>query len=228
MSTAAILTGLGRYADPWHPMEDTSMRIAEILREQEITAQVIPDVDRVLASWADPAVHLPDLVIANIGRWESEVPDDGADAAAVRAGLDRALDQVPVLALHCAANAFAAYDEYERAIGGRWIPGTSWHPERGTAQETRVGDAGGAPSDLLDGPETFTLHDERYLDLRQGPDNHVVYTHPDEEGRPSPSVWVRDTSPRRAYDALGHDARSYDSAEHRDLVGRLAHWLLAD
>jgi type 1 glutamine amidotransferase len=222
MSTAVILTGLGRYADPWHPMEDTSMRLAEVLREQQITAQVVPDVDRLLASWADPGVRLPDLVVANIGRWERQLPDDGADPAAVRAGLDRALEQVPVLALHCAANGFAGYEEYEAAIGGRWIPGTSWHPARGTAQVTRAGELPG----VTDGLDSFALHDERYLDLRQGTDNQVLYTHPDEDGRPSPAVWVRSTSPRRAYDALGHDARSYDSAEHCRLVGRLAHWLL--
>lgn len=222
MVQAVILTGTGRYADPWHPMTATSPLIAAALADAGIASRIELKVDHALARWAPDDAALPDLVVANIGRLSTDEPDEGLDPGLVDEGLARMARSVPILAIHCAANAFAHSPSWEEAIGGRWIPGTSWHPERGTATVTRAAELPG----VTDGIEEFALHDERYLDLRRKGDNQVLYTHPDEQGEASPSIWVRDDVPRRAYDALGHDERSYDSTEHRVLIGRIARWLL--
>jgi type 1 glutamine amidotransferase len=42
-------------------------------------------------------------------------------------------------------------------------------------------------------------------------------------------MWEREYGPATIfYDALGHDAASYDSPERRELLARSAHWLLGD
>jgi len=47
-------------------------------------------------------------------------------------------------------------------------------------------------------------------------------------GQLHPLVWARHSGPARVVaDALGHDARSFDSAEHRLLMARSATWLTA-
>ena len=45
-------------------------------------------------------------------------------------------------------------------------------------------------------------------------------------GARHPMIWAREHGPGRVvYDGLGHDARSYDSADHRALLLRAAAWL---
>ena len=48
----------------------------------------------------------------------------------------------------------------------------------------------------------------------------------EEGGMRHPLVWARELGHSRlVYDALGHDTRSYESAEHRELLTRALHWL---
>jgi type 1 glutamine amidotransferase len=228
MTHVLVLTGAGRYADPWHPMTRTSPLIARALTQAGYEVSIEEHVDRALAELSRQETELPDLVVANIGRLENGTPNDGADAEQVAQGLTRMLAEVPVLALHCAANAFgaelageASAAAWEQAIGGRWVPGVSWHPMRGTMTATRVAVPEGG-----DGfPEAITAEDERYLDLVPSTERTVLYTHPDDGGAASPAIWVRETTPRRAYDALGHDEKSYEVATHRELLVALADWL---
>jgi type 1 glutamine amidotransferase len=54
---------------------------------------------------------------------------------------------------------------------------------------------------------------------------HATHTHEDRE---HPVMWSLDRRPGRTfYDALGHDAASYDSPEHRELLLRAIAWLAA-
>lgn len=215
---ALILTGSGRHADPWHPFEVTSPILAEIAEAAGFAPRIAVDTDAALVDARTGA--LPDLVIANLGH--PDEPEDPEQAEAALYGLSRILSRTPVLALHAAANAFTASRTWAPAIGGRWIPGVSGHPPRGTMTVTRVDELPG----VSDGPETFELHDERYLGLRRFPGNRVLYTHADENGGSAPCIWVREgDGPRRAYDALGHDARSYESEEHRRILTGLMSWL---
>ena len=48
----------------------------------------------------------------------------------------------------------------------------------------------------------------------------------EEDGMRHPLVWARELGRSRiVYDALGHDVRSYESAEHRELLTRALQWL---
>jgi uncharacterized protein len=209
-----LLTGRGRYADPWHPFERTSERLREILAGFDVDEPL--DVDDALGS----AVHAPDLVVANLGK-----PLDGAPSPAPGAidGLERLLRSTPVLAVHAAVNSFPDSELWAATIGARWVDGRSWHPEFGELKAVPGRDDGSPLREL----RPLTLQDERYLDLEMRAPVVPLYRHSDDAGGLQPSVWVRESAGvRAAYDAYGHDERSYDSAEHRRLLLRLVRWLL--
>ncbi len=214
---ALLLTGVGRYADPWHPFEQTSARLRGILTAAGYEVHEPRDVDRALASFADQ--DLPRIVVANLGKPVDGLPSPAPEAVA---GLERLLENTPVLAIHAAANSFPDSELWARTIGARWIDGRAWHPPFGSLQAVPAPSDGSPVGPLRE----FTLEDERYLDLDLHAAVTVLYRHPDEDGRLQPSVWLNDVDGRRAaYDAYGHDERSFDSKEHRELITRITGWL---
>ncbi|WP_367948730.1 ThuA domain-containing protein [Rathayibacter sp. VKM Ac-2857] len=213
--SALVLSGAGRYADPWHPFAETTECIGGILRESGFTVTVAPDVDDALERFEDA----PDLVVVNIG-----LPRDGSPspAATARAGFRRLLTSgAPVLAVHASSTSLVDAPEWELALGGRWERGVSFHPDQGESRVRLLGHP------LTTGMGDFVLHDERYARLRTAEDIEVVAVH-EHDGLAHPLIWLRAASEdrgRAAYDALGHDVRSFESPEHREILRRLIAWL---
>ena len=78
---------------------------------------------------------------------------------------------------------------------------------------------------IAEGLSDFTVTDERYSGLRLDGVIEQIAEH-EEDGMRHPLVWARELGHSRVvYDALGHDSRSYDSAEHRELLTRALDWL---
>lgn len=219
---AIILSGSGRYADPWHPYPDTTERLAAIVGEAGFDVEVRDDVDAALATLGDDVR----LLVVNAGDPDSPLPDgvdaaasDGAavDDTALAAAVDRGIG---ILAVHSAASSLRDHPTFHRALGGRWEDDVSWHPPFG---EARVHLIGNHP--IREGLEDFTLEDERYTGLRLHDVIEPIAEH-EEGGFRYPLVWAREFGRSRlVYDALGHDTRSYDSAEHRALLARALDWL---
>lgn len=222
--TALLLSGSGRYADPWHPFARTSDALADIARQRGMSVTRADDVDDALAALA--VGPLPDLVIADLGR-----PRDGAASpatGAATAGLTRLLQSRPLFAAHAAASSFPDSSAWAAAVGARWVPGTSWHPDYGTFQAVPL--PAYEPSSPIGALVPFELEDERYLDLRQdAPARTILYGHHGDDAPQNPrhpSIWLQDRGGvRSAYDAYGHDTASYDVDEHRDVIGRILTWL---
>jgi uncharacterized protein len=224
---ALLLSGVGRYADPWHPFAETSTALAGLLREAGYDVVIPADVDDALAGLARAdGADLPDLLVVNVGLPRDGLPSPGtADAAA---GLTRWLNSArPLLASHVSATSFVDLPEWEDGLGGRWVRGQSMHPEYGAAAIHMVPDSG----PLVAGIPDFKLLDERYSWLRTAPGItvHATHTHEDAEHtvvwsieRPVPGS---EPAGRTFYDALGHDGASYESAEHRELLRRAISWL---
>ena len=212
---AVIVSGSGRYADPWHPFPATSGRIAGILADAgyDVVCDVDGDVDASLA--ASPAT---DLVVLNIGRPDGPHPSD----AAVRAGLLAHLAAGgPLLAMHVTATSLPQVPEWESILGGVWVRGTTYHPEYGPARIEIADRADPITAGIAD----FEVLDERYTDMRISSDARVLAQHR-LDGVAHPVLWThRYGDARIVYDALGHDASSYDSPEHRTVVRRAADWL---
>ncbi|MBM7503925.1 ThuA domain-containing protein [Agromyces aurantiacus] len=217
---AIILSGAGRYADPWHPYAETSARLAELVAAAGYDVEVRDDVDAALAALRDDV----DLVVVNAGDPDGPVPDGveadaqvEVDDTALAAAMDRGIG---VLAMHASASSLRDYPAFDHAIGARWEPEVSWHPPFGEARVHLVGTHA-----VCEGLDDFTVEDERYANLRLLEVIEPIAEH-EEGGVRHPLVWAREFGRSRlVYDALGHDARSYDSAGHRALLARALEWL---
>ncbi|KNC18524.1 hypothetical protein AC792_11710 [Arthrobacter sp. RIT-PI-e] len=221
MTRALFLSGGGRYADPWHPFPETSAEVTGILEAEGIDVHLTEDVDAALETLASGPP--PELLVVNVGS-----PRDGGSSpgtAAAREGLRRwaHLGGGALLALHSSSTSFTDSPDWETALGGRWVRGTTMHPEYGPARILLE-----AP--LLAGLPDFTVDDERYTRLRTAEDVlvHARHVH---DGVLHPLVWSRERrmpggSARTFYDALGHDAASYTEQVHREVLRRGGSWLL--
>ncbi|HIZ34823.1 MAG TPA: ThuA domain-containing protein [Candidatus Ruania gallistercoris] len=219
--TAVVLSGAGRYADPWHDFAGTSARLAEELTALGLSAEVATLGE---AEVPTGTVHLL-VVNAGGGSTPRPVTDSAADqrAEAVAAWARTAVaGGVPVLVTHTGSNTFYDDDRWADLIGGRWIPGVSWHPPQ---EETTV-QVSDPRHPITAGLSELAVTDERYCDLEVHPGNAVLVDHA-EDGRRHPIVWARETGGVRVvHDALGHDPAAYDGADRRALLGREVDWLL--
>ncbi|MEO7147677.1 MAG: ThuA domain-containing protein [Terrimesophilobacter sp.] len=219
---ALIVTGSGRYADPWHPLAETSAAIADILTADGWQVTVNADVDRALADLAPSSTtagHDLDLLVVNAADpWRNGETGFGAPEGSL-SGLDAALKRgVGVLAMHTAVSSLRDYSNWAAAIGAIWLPEVSMHPPLGEARVQIV------EHPLTSGLQDFSLHDERYSRLQAVGERTILARHT-LDGVRHPLAWIREHEASRvACDMLGHDTRSYESAEHRELIRRLARW----
>ncbi|MBN9139464.1 MAG: ThuA domain-containing protein [Micrococcales bacterium] len=213
MTDAVLLTGGGDFSDPWHPFRETADRIAALLTEAGLPTRVVDSAD----DFAFAVAAGPPLAIVQASNAYAPTPGDllvlDAVATQLRAGR-------PLLAVHAAACLFVDRPEWEAALGGRWVPELSWHPELGPAH-VRL-----EPHPITAGLGDVEVTDERYTELRVSPAAEVLAWH-EEGGRRHPLAWAhRVDGARVVYDGLGHDTRSYDSPSRRTLLEREVRWLL--
>ena len=217
---ALVLVGRGRYQDRWHDDAACGHLIAEVLATAGLRAQVRGTAPGALEDVDDLALL---VVLAGSGRTD---PDwDGDDAAWVgfhqRLAALVADEDVPLLALHQAANTFTDAPGWTRLIGGRWVPGLSMHPPIGPARFLAVP---GEEHPVVAGSAPVEAHDERYCLLQLEPGSRVLLT-TEHEGVEHPVAWQSGGPGRVLYDGLGHDVRSYASASRRTLLRREVDWL---
>lgn len=228
-SHALLLSGSGRYADPWHPFAATSARVAEVLEGAGIATTVTEDVDAALSALP---ITAPDLLVVNIGAAdapfapgaEPEPAGPEIDAAS-RAGLLAHLAAGrPLLALHVSSTSLHFVPEWEGILGGIWVRGTTMHPDYGRAHIHVETDA----HPIVAGVHDFEVDDERYSFMRVAAEVRALAWH-QHDGMRHPLLWTHASGPARVvYDALGHDSASYDSPGRRDILARSARWLLGE
>ena len=212
MTRSLILSGGGAYADPWHPFAATSERIADVLAAlghhveiSELVADRVAD----LRGW--------DMIVVNAASGPQ-----AADTSAAQAGLTAALDRgLGVLAVHVGACTLLRLPEWESVTGAAWISGRSMHPKVGPGRIITYPGRHPICAPVAD----FDITDERYAYLRTAPDIVPLAVH-EHAGELHPLLWARVRGKSRIVtDLLGHDERSYDSPEHRQLISRAARWL---
>jgi type 1 glutamine amidotransferase len=223
---ALILSGAGRYADPWHPFAATSSRIADILRGEGIEVEISEDVDARLAALADgEAGSAPDLLVLNIGDpalTDPEHPQPEAERLARTGLLAHLAAGRSLLAMHVSSTSLRGVPEWEDILGGVWVRGTTMHPDYSRARIHVYPERHPIVAGLTD----FEVEDERYTYLRTAPDLVPLATH-EHDGAEFPLLWARSYGDARVvYDALGHDEASYESDAHRAIVAAAARWLL--
>lgn len=219
---ALILSGAGRYADPWHPFADTSSRLADILRGEGFDVEISEDVDARLAELGGGRAS--DLLVLNIGApglTDPEQPERELDSRGRNGLLAFLANGGPLLAMHVSSTSLHGVPEWESILGGIWVRGTTMHPTYSRARIRVYPERHPIVSGLSD----FDVDDERYTFLRTAPDLIPLATH-DYEGGEYPVLWARTFGGARVvYDALGHDSASFDSATHRTIIANAARWL---
>ncbi|GIH90654.1 ThuA domain-containing protein [Planobispora siamensis] len=211
-----ILSGAGRYADPYHRFPATSARVAQLIAATGRKVEVVEDVEGGLADLSGV-----DLLVVNVGNPQPH-GSESAELPAARAGLvGYVRDGGPLLALHVSATSFPTVPEWEEILGGRWVEGRSMHPELDHARI--LVNTGAHP--IVDGIEDFSVWDERYSYLRVSPEIRPLAYHR-HDGLDHPLLWAREHHGARVvYDALGHDERSYDSPERCAALTASVAWL---
>lgn len=228
--TVTIFTGLSRYADPWHPVADTSAEIARVvaglgsdveLRTDE-HPEALADLDGV------------DLLIVNSGGGDPERPPvyDPAWQSSFDALAAHVAGGGGLLAVHNAATAFPEWPVWADIIGTGWDRGTSGHPEISlavfeadpSAVDHPVFDGIAPLAGVTDRP-AVVCHDERYWRLPLHEDITPLLGH-ETAGAWHVMGWAR--GERVVYDGLGHDGRSYASAHRRRYLANEIRWLLGN
>lgn len=217
MPRSVVLSGGGKFADPWHRFARTSARLADVLWSLGHQVEVTDFVSDRVAGLAGF-----DLIVVNAAAG----PGLGAaEQDAARAGLGAALERgVGVLAMHVGVGTLLRLPQWETVTGAAWVEGQSGHPPLGPARaQTHRG-----RHPIVGSVPDFDVTDERYTGLRLAPGLVPLATHR-HQGRVYPLVWARELGPTRVVaDTLGHDTRSYDSAGHRRLLTRAVQWLTED
>lgn len=215
MSTprAVVVSGSGRYADPWHDFPTTSLALAGIVREAGFDTEIDEHVDERLAAVGDV-----DLLVLNIGDPHDADPADAATRAGLLAHLAAGR---PLLAAHVSSTSLRFVAEWETILGGVWVRDTTFHPDYGPGR-VEIADH---DHPITRGLADFDIEDELYTDMRLAADLHTLTLHR-HEGAAHPLMWThRFGEAAVVYDALGHDAASYESATHRELLRRATLWL---
>jgi hypothetical protein len=211
---ALVVSGGGRFGDPWHPFAETSSALAAALRDRGHSTTVSEDADESLAGLGQGP--LPSLLVVNIG-WYG--PDRLTDAAAegLVAGLRNGL---PTLLVHSTLTAFPDWPLWGQIVGGGWTYGTTYHPDYAPAEA--VADPGHPRTVGLD---RLAIVDERYTGMWLDEASSVYLEH-EEDGQRHPLAWTRfwEGSPIVA-NALGHDAGAYRARGREVLLRRELDWL---
>jgi len=212
MAKTLVLSGGGRYADPWHPFAATSTRLAGIAESLGHTVEIAEELEERLVDLSGV-----DVVVVNA----ADGPVTAAHDAAI-SGMHAFLDRGGgVLAIHVGASTLIGMSEWEGATGMRWVDGVSMHPQLGLAHVLVHPERHAIAGPLHD----FDLIDERYCYLRIARDVVPFVSH-EHEGTNQPLAWARSYGKARiVVDALGHGVESFDSREHHELILRSFQWL---
>jgi type 1 glutamine amidotransferase len=210
-----VLSGSGRYSDPWHPLAQTSARLADILRERGHDVEVSSDID-------DRLTDLSEVDVLVVNASDSARHDADADVptiAEARSGLLAFHARGGgIVAVHSASLTLRGIPEWPDLIGGRWVIGTSMHPDIGEA------DIHVLPHAVTTGVADFRTFDERYSSLEVHPRATPLGWHA-HDGAAHPLMWALQSDAGRAvYLGLGHDDRAYEAPETRLLVGQAVQW----
>lgn len=212
MASALILSGGGRYSDPWHAFAATSARLAGIAESLGHTVEIAEELEERLVDLGGV-----DVVVVNAAGGPVTDAHDAA-VAGMRAFLARG---GRVLAIHVGASTLIGMPDWEGVTGMKWVDGVSMHPTLGLAH-VLVHPAHHAIAEPL---HDFDLIDERYCHLRVARDVLPFVAH-EHEGTFQPLAWARSYGKARiVVDALGHGVESYDAREHHELIVRSFQWL---
>ena len=206
---ALVLSGGGRFGDPWHPFAETSAALAAVLRNRGYLVKISSEAEASLS--ALPLGMLPSLLVINIG-WYGPARFSEPAAEGLVTALQRGL---PTLLVHSTLTAFPDWPVWHEIAGGGWTYGSTYHPEYAPGVALANED-----HPLTTGLDRLVVTDERYTRMWVDETSAVFLEH-EEDGERHPLGWTRTYGPSPIVaDALGHDAGSYRAADRVALLQR--------
>jgi type 1 glutamine amidotransferase len=213
----------------FHPFDDTSALLADLLRPLGVETVVTQDVAEAVAE-LDGADLLTinalrwrmmnhEKYVPHRSRWAFEMPERSAERieAFVESGGG-------LLAMHTASICFDTWYGYGHLLGGLWRWGATWHPEAGPV-EARLLDGHPIVAGLVD----FQLRDEVYHDLAVDAQVQRLLEARVPGGAWQTVAWCHEPGEGRVvYDALGHGPESFCCPGHRRFLERSVRWLLGE
>lgn len=223
MTRVAVVSGVGRYADPWHDFAATSSALADVIRELGWDVEIRP---------SEPAALLVlsgvDVCVINTGGGDPAAPPTKNEEweRAFQSLADFQASGGAILGVHTAANTFPDWPKWPTLLGGRWVRGVSSHPPLGEAVFEVLPSCQGsetlhhvddlpwaAPSEH----QGVSCYDERYCELEVFGGSIPLLGH-EHAGRRHTVAWMKG---QVAYSGLGHGRRSYESPSHRRFLADL-------
>jgi hypothetical protein len=215
----------------YHPFEETSAAVADLLLPLGVQSDIVDDVDAGIDSLEGGGY---DVLTVNALRWrmlnhDKYIPFRDEFQFELAPHRQKALTGFIVaggglLGLHTASICFDTWDGWANLLGARWKWDASFHPEPALL-EARPGSTDHV---IVKGLKPFRVTDELYHDLERMPDTEVLLNaDAPENGAPQALMFARHVGAGRAvYDALGHDAASLCEPTHARLLRRSAAWVL--
>lgn len=212
-----------------HDFPASSAVLAGVLEEAGFAVGVTTDVEEACLGLADRD-RRPALLVLNLLRWTMRVERYAHLRAEWSISLSDAAREAlsghvrgggGLLAMHGASICFDDWPGWRDLLGGVWRWDRSSHPPLdGPVRVSVATDS----HPIVDGIGDFDVVDEVYGFLDRAPDARGLMSSP-HGGADHPLLWAREVGAGRVvYDALGHDARSYEAPEHRLIVRRSAAW----
>lgn len=222
-----LLTG-----GPGHEFDAIAGSLDELFCEEGIDTIAVSDPDAMIAMLARATDDQRfDLLTVHALRWgmnearyahlrgEHSYCLSPADAAVIK---DFVMRGGGLLALHTAVICFDAEPTWRELCGAAWNWERSSHPPVGDSSVSITHDGRDHP--ITAGLDGFTIHDEIYGFLDEGPDL-VALLSSAHGGREHPLLWAHDVgSGRVVTDLLGHGVESIDHPIHRTVLRRAASW----
>lgn len=213
-----------------HPFEETTPILQARTEHTGWKSTQETELDRLIAGLGDVQLLIVNALWWTMTQHEKYAPHRELWAYHASADQIEALDRFVsdggrLLVMHTGTICWDNQPLWHRIMGGGWKWGQSHHPPLG-AVNVDLTDEG-----LAFAPDCaphFTLIDEGYRHLTPGADCRILATAQGDEGD-QPVVWTRGHGQGKVVvDALGHDARSLNAADHSRLLIALLHWLRAD
>ncbi|HEX9259135.1 MAG TPA: ThuA domain-containing protein [Acidimicrobiales bacterium] len=221
MKRALLLSG-----GPGHDSAATSTILADLLAVEGVRAAVVTDPTEVFDRLA---ADEPDLLVVNARRWHelrdhhSHQQDEWAAttpptaAPSVAGHLSRGGG---ILCVHTGFMCFDDWPGWGELLGGAWDWDRSSHAAAGPIDVVVHADR----HPIVHGLNDFETHDEVYGFLHH-PTPVEALASSGHGGSMHPVLWAHERERGRVVvDTLGHDPRSYEARQHRDIIRRSIRW----
>ena len=211
----------------FHPFEETSNSLSNILSEMDYVSEITLDVEKGFSN-----LDNYDLLTMNFLRWrmlnhEKYIPYlDEWQFSLSKQGQKHLKNYLKnggsIIAFHTSSICFDDWPDYKKIIGGKWVWDKTYHPPQGIVEISPISD-----HKISENINNFEINDEIYHHLeledssepflkgltKETNEEHIIgWTYQFEKGKV-------------VYNALGHDSESLENENFVKIIKQSINWL---